>query len=238
MSGLNMQAAIVTGAGQGIGRAVALKLAAHAVHVILAGRTRAKLEGVAAEIAAAGGSSTIHALDVSEGAQVSALLEAVQGQFSHIDMLINCAGEAHLAPIEETAESDWERILAINLKAPFLLARAFLCLLRNSPNPNIINLSSKVALQGYGSVTAYSAAKAGLVGLTRSLAKELLGEAIRVVALCPGPVDTPMRWAATPDFDPKVVISAETVAATVWYIVNLPRGVTTGDILLQSMHYD
>src|SRR5262249_17224020 len=100
------------------------------------------------------------------------------------------------------------------------------------------NISSKVALKGYAAVTAYSASKAGVLGFTRSLAAELRPEGIRVVALCPGPVDTPMRWAATPDFDHKTVISAETVAETVWHLVSLPKGVTTAEIQIESIFYD
>jgi NAD(P)-dependent dehydrogenase (short-subunit alcohol dehydrogenase family) len=126
----------------------------------------------------------------------------------------------------------------MNLKGPFLMTQALLPLLRKSRNASIINIASKVALKGYGTVTAYTAAKAGLLGFTRSLAAELRDEEIRVVALCPGPVDTPMRWQATPDYDRKLVIQAETVADLMWQLVTLPRGVTTGEVLLQSVYYD
>lgn len=110
---------------------------------------------------------------------------------------------------------------------------------RASANPSIILVSSKVALRGYGGVAAYSAAKAGVVAdLPGQLAVELREERIRVTALCPGPVDTPMRWSATPDFDRDLVISAETIADTIWYLANLPRGTMTGELLIQSEIYD
>jgi NAD(P)-dependent dehydrogenase (short-subunit alcohol dehydrogenase family) len=94
-----------------------------------------------------------------------------------------------------------------------------------------------VALRGY-KVVAYSAAKAGVLGFARALSVSLREEGIRVVALCPGPTDTPMRWAASPDMSRDLVISAETIADTVWYVVNLPRGTSTGEILVQSELYD
>jgi NAD(P)-dependent dehydrogenase (short-subunit alcohol dehydrogenase family) len=163
-------------------------------------------------------------------------LERVAAQ---VDVLVNGAGEALIATLEDTSEADWDRILAVNLKGPFLMVRALLPLLRQSPNAIIINVASKVALSSYHKeVAAYTAAKTGLMGFTRALAAELREEGIRVVGLCPGPVDTPMRWAATPDHDPRQVIDAETIADTVMYLVQLPKGVTMGEILIQSINYD
>ena len=231
---MTQRVAIITGAGQGIGRAVAHNLAAQGVHPVLVGRTQAKLDAVAAELPMA----TVVAADVTDSAQVAACIKLVQDKFGNADILVNSAGEAFLMELEKTTDADFDRMIAINLKSAFLMARELLPMLRKSENASIINITSKVALQGYGEVTAYSAAKAGLVGFTRSLAKELREDEIRVVALCPGPVDTPMRWAATPDFDRRVVISAETVAQLVSYAVNLPRGTTMGEVLVESEHYD
>jgi NAD(P)-dependent dehydrogenase (short-subunit alcohol dehydrogenase family) len=230
--------AVVTGAGQGMGRAIALKLAANGVHLVLVGRTRAKLDRVAAEIEALEGSPTVVALDVAVSQQVQGLRATLEDAFPKVDMVIHCAGEAFISALEDTTEADWDRLLAVNLKGPFLITQALLPLLRQSENASIVMLVSKVALKGYGTVTAYSAAKTGLLGFTRSLAAELRDEEIRVVALCPGPVDTPMRWQATPDYERKLVIDANTVASTVWHVVTLPRGVTMGEILLESVHYD
>ncbi len=230
--------AVITGAGQGLGREVALKLAAHGVDVVLVGRTPEKLEAVASEIRALGRTPWVFPLDVTQSEQVEHLKTELLAVSPRIDMLINCAGEAFLMPVQDTTDADWERIVGINLKGPFYMVRALLPLLQASDNASIINVSSKVALQGYGSVTAYTAAKAGLVGFSRSLADELREDEIRVVALCPGPMDTPMRWEATPEFDPKVVMDSDVVADTVLLLVQLPRGVSTGEILIQSVHYD
>jgi NAD(P)-dependent dehydrogenase (short-subunit alcohol dehydrogenase family) len=232
------QVAVVTGAGQGMGRAIALKLAWNGFHVVLIGRTRAKLERVAAEIDRMGYSATVFPMDITVGEQADQLKQELASAAPQVDALVNCAGEAFIESLDNTTEADWDRILAVNLKGPFLLARALLPLLRQSPNASIINVVSKVALKGYQPVAAYTAAKTGLLGFTRALAAELRADEIRVVALCPGPVDTPMRWAATPDYDRKLVIDAETIADTVNYLVHLPRGVTMGEILIESVHYD
>jgi NAD(P)-dependent dehydrogenase (short-subunit alcohol dehydrogenase family) len=230
--------AVVTGAGQGLGRAIALRLAAGGIHIVLTGRTRSKLDRVASEIRAAGQQSTVIQLDVTQAEQVHQLERQIEGAFAQVDILVNCAGEALVATLEDTSEADWDRLLAVNLKGSFLMTQALLPLIRKSRNASIINIASKVALKGYHPVAAYSAAKTGLLGFSRALAAELREDEIRVVALCPGPVDTPMRWEATPDFDRKVVIDAESVAATVWHIVQLPRGVAMSDMVIESVHYD
>jgi len=240
MSDLPIQSrvAVVTGAGQGLGRAIALRLAACGIHVVLAGRTRSKLDRVASELQAAGHTSTVAEVDVTQTEQVQRFKSQLEKAFAQVDVLVNNAGEAFVATLEDTDEADWDRLLAVNLKGPFLMIRALLPLIRRSQNASIVNIASKVALRGYHPVAAYSAAKTGLLGFSRALAAELREDEVRVVTLCPGPVDTPMRWKATPDFDHRVVIDAETVAAMVEYIVQLPRGVTMSEVVIESVHYD
>jgi NAD(P)-dependent dehydrogenase (short-subunit alcohol dehydrogenase family) len=226
--------AVIIGAGQGMGKAVALKLARNHTHVYLVGRTRAKLEAVAQQIAEEGGQSTVFPADVSQDGALDSLKDELE---SGLDILINCAGEALMKSLDDTTFEDWQRIISINLTTSFVATHALLPCLRKSENASIILVASKVALRGYG-VVAYSAAKAGVVGFARALSVVLKEEGIRVVALCPGPTDTPMRWAATPEMSRDLVISADTVAETVWYLVNLPRGTSTGEILIQSELYD
>jgi len=233
------QTAVITGAGQGMGRAIALKLVTMDIHPILIGRTASKLESVAREIQQLGYTATMLSADLTDAAQVENILQQISSQNKSIDMLINCAGEAFIKSFSDTDLDAWNRILAINLTAPYQITHALLPLLRQSSNASIVNLVSKVALKGYTSgVTAYTAAKTGLLGFTRALSAELAPEEIRVVALNPGPVDTPMRRAATPDFDPKLIIQEQTIADLVAYIVTLPRGTTMGEVLVGSMHYD
>jgi NAD(P)-dependent dehydrogenase (short-subunit alcohol dehydrogenase family) len=177
--------------------------------------------------------------DLTDPAQIENVRQKIAHQTDSVDMLINCAGESFIKPFSDTDYEAFSRVIAINLTAHYLMTQAMLPLLRRSANASIINFASKVAIKGYGAgVTAYAAAKTGLLGFTRTLAAELAPEEIRVVALTPGPVDTPMRRAATPDFDPKLIIQERTISDLVAYIVTLPRGTTMGEVLVGSMHYD
>lgn len=225
--------ALITGAGQGIGRAIALRLGAGGFTSILVGRTAAKLEAVAAEITAAGGKAQVAPLDVTASAALNGLADRLSDQ--PLDALIHCAGEALVRPLTESTEADWDRVHAVNLKAPFLLVKAFLPHLKRSANATVLHIGSKTVYIGAPGVAAYTASKTGLLGLTRSLAAELKPEGIRVVLLSPGPADTPMRWAATPDYDRALLIQPEVVAEAAWHLVNLPRGVTAGDVLIESL---
>jgi NAD(P)-dependent dehydrogenase (short-subunit alcohol dehydrogenase family) len=234
----NLKQAVVIGAGQGIGAVTAELLAAHGLHVILIGRTAAKLDATAEKIRAAGGSAATYAADVVDPAALTGLTAALERDGRALDAVIHCAGEALIKPFDQLTIDDWDHVINVNLRAAFVSAQAFLPFLRRSSNPSLVFMSSKVALRGYGGISAYSAAKTGLVGFVRSLAAELAPEQIRVTALCPGPVATPMRWAATPDFDPALLIQPETVASTIWHIINLPRGTVAGEILIESGLYD
>jgi len=225
---------VVVGAGQGMGKAIALKLASQQIKVYLVGRTKSKLDAVATLIEAAGGAASVFPADVTIEGALDTLKAQLEGK---LDMLVNCAGEALLKTFDETTFEDWNRILSVNLNTAYLTTHALLPLLRQSENASIILLSSKVALKGYP-VVAYTAAKTGLMGFARSLNFSLREEHIRVVALCPGPADTPMRWAASPGMDRSLIISPEAIAETVSLLVNLPRGTTTGEILIQSDMYD
>lgn len=232
---MNNRTAVITGSGQGIGRAAALKLAALGYHVHLLGRTPEKLAQVAEEIHRQGGSAATHTLDVSDSAQVRALSDSF-GQ-SALDVLINNAGEALIKPLEDTTDAEWDLLHSVNLKAPFLMCRALSPHLRRSDNATVINIGSKTALAGFGGVAAYTAAKTGLLGLTRSLAAEWKDTTVRVVMLAPGPADTPMRWSATPDIDPAALVSPDTIAETIAWLVALPPGVVAGEVLVQTRSY-
>ena len=230
--------AVVIGGGRGIGRATALKLASSGARVIVAARTALELEDVVAEIEVNNGQATAHSLDVTQVAEVEAFVTDLRDKIEHVDVLVNCAGVALIAPLDTTSEADWDRVIDTNLKGTFLCTRTMLDLLRASESALIVNIASKVGLTGHAMVTAYTAAKAGVIGFSRALAQELSAENIRVVAICPGPVDTPMRWKATPKIDPKLVISAETVAETILFLATLNGHTTTSEIVLEAIVYD
>ena len=230
--------AVVIGAGRGIGRATALTLASSGARVIVAARKASQLESVVAEIEGRDGQAKAYPLDVTQGADVEAFASELRESLGRVDILVNSAGTAFIAPLETTTEADWDRVIDTNLKGTYLCIHAMLDLLRASEGALVINIASKVGLTGHGMVTAYTAAKAGVIRFSRALAQELSAENIRVVAICPGPVDTPMRWEATPKMDPKLVISAETVAETILFLVTLSGRAVTGEIVLEAIAYD
>ena len=228
--------AVITGAGQGSGRAIALRLGRAGARCLLVGRTASKLQGVAAEIAAQGGAASVHALDVTDDAAVAAFAAALDGET--VDILVNCAGDWLIAPLEDTSNEQLDHILGVNLRSPYALSRTLLPNLRRSDNASIINIGSLVTAISVGMVSAYTAAKVGLKGLSASLSAELKPERIRVVMISPGPADTPMRAAASPGIDKSILVQPQTIADMVYAVVSLPPGITTSDFVLYSMAWD
>ena len=235
---LSGKIAVVTGGGRGIGRATALKLASAGATVVAVARTESELLRLVEEIETLGGRGLACVADVTRSADVQVLASELDEKFGRVDILVNCAGVALIASLSGTSEADWDQVIDTNLKGTFLCTQAMLELLRNAGLGLVVNIASKVALTGHAMVTVYTAAKAGVLGFTRSLAQELSPENIRVVALCPGPVDTPMRWAATPDIDPRLLLPAEAVAETILFLAKLGGDTTTGEIILQTTNYD
>ena len=233
---MTAKTALITGAGQGMGRAIALKFAAADIHTVLVGRTESKLQSVAEEVRAMGGSATIQVVDLKDDEAVAQLAVALQG--TTVDMLINCAGDWLIEYLQDTSNAQLDHILDTNLRAPYILSRALLPNLRRSQNASIINIGSIVTAMSVPTVTAYTAAKVGLKGLTGSLAAELKPERIRAVMISPGPADTPMRAAASPGIDKSILVHTSTIAEMVYAVVSLPRGITTSDFVLYSMLWE
>lgn len=228
--------AVITGAGQGSGRAIAQRLSQDGIHTLLVGRTASKLHDTAEAIAAAGGEATAHALDVTDDAAVAQFGAALEGQT--VDILVNCAGDWLIAPLADTSNAQLDHILRVNLRAPYILSRTLLPNLRRSDNASIINIGSLVTAISAPMVSAYTAAKVGLGGMTKSLAAELKPDRIRVVMISPGPADTPMREAASPGIDKSILVQPETIAEMTHAVVTLPRGITTSDFVLYSMLWE
>jgi NAD(P)-dependent dehydrogenase (short-subunit alcohol dehydrogenase family) len=237
-STLESKVALVIGGGRGIGRATALRLASEGASVIVAARTASELDNVVAEIQAKGGYAVGRSIDTTNANDLRSLADEIAEEFGRIDVLVNSAGASLIAPLESTTESSWDRIIETNLKGPYLSTRTMLGLLRASEGGQVVNIASKVGVTGYRLVSAYTASKAGLIGFSRALAQELRDEGIRILVICPGPVDTAMRWEATPNLDPDLTISADTVAETILFLVTLDRRAVMNEVILEAIAYD
>lgn len=185
-------AAVVTGAGSGIGRAVAQALAESGAAVLVADLFREKAEETVAAIQQAGGSAAPFAADVSDPAAVQAMIDAAVELFGGVGILVNNAGLQYVAPIEDFPLERWNRIIAVMLTGPFLCTKAALPLMRRAGWGRVINIASIHGKYASPFKAAYVSAKHGLVGLTRVTAIETATAGITANAICPGFVDTPL----------------------------------------------
>jgi pteridine reductase len=183
--------AIVTGGARRVGRALSLALAGAGARVVVNyHRSRAEADDTVAEIAAVGGSALAVQADVSREADTARLVEAAADRFGSVDIVVNSASLFESAPFEQIAAEDWDRVLAVNLRGPFLLSRAAVPLLRRDGGGVIVNILDLSAFQPWPSYAHHGVAKAGLAHLTRILARALAPE-VRVNAIAPGTVLPP-----------------------------------------------
>ena len=184
---LDRRHALVTGGGRGIGAAVADALTAQGMRVSLIGRTRETLEAAQTELGLTGG---IFVADVTDEVSINDALEAFRSEHGAIEVLVNNAGAAESAPFKATSRELWDRMLAVNLTGTYTVTRAVLSDVSQARAGRIVNIASTASLKGYAYVSAYCAAKHGVLGLTRALALELAGTNATVNAVCPGFTDT------------------------------------------------
>ncbi|MBF0422687.1 MAG: SDR family NAD(P)-dependent oxidoreductase [Magnetococcales bacterium] len=214
--------ALVTGAGAGIGRAVAELYAQQGAHVILLGRTQAKLEETSDLIAVAGGRAIILPLDLENGLdRIPAAVMAVHERFGRLDILVNNAGIlGTLTPLEHFDTVLWEQVLRINVTAPFFLTREFIPLLKKSSDASVINVVSTVAFKGRAFWGAYAASKAALVNMTETWSGESPSLGIRFNTVNPGATRTSMRRIAYPGEDPNTLPTPQQVAKVFLYLAS------------------
>ena len=233
--------AIVTGGSRGIGRAIALRLADEGADVaVCASSSATSAEAVAEEIRAKGRKALGCQADVSNAAQVEALISETLEAFSSIDILVNNAGINRDGLIMRMKEEDWDSVLDVNLKGAFLCTKAVSRSMMKARSGRIVNLSSVVGLMGNAGQVNYSASKAGLLGLTKSSAKELGSRGITVNAVCPGFIPTDMTdrmpeqaKAALTDLIPLGRLgTTENIAAAVAFLASDDASYITGQSIV------
>ncbi len=192
MANLEGRTALVTGASQGIGRACALELARRGARVALAARNEAKLEAVLQEITAAGGQGKAFVLDLASEDSIHAAAKAALSHFGSVDILINNAGITKDNLLLRMKRVDWDQVLAVNLTGAFLLTQVLLNPMLRARWGRIINISSVVGQVGQAGQANYSASKSGLIGFTKSMARELASRSVTVNAVAPGYIETAM----------------------------------------------
>ncbi len=187
---LDGRVAIVTGGGGGLGSGICPALAAAGAMVVVAGRTKEKLDRVAADVNAAGGQAIAVEVDIADGSSIAAMTERVLSELGGIDVLINNAAVYHRKPWTEITEADWDQVLDTNLKGYYLCARAAYPALKESGHGRVINVASITFFGGVPFLLDYVASKGGIVGFTRALAREVGPDGITVNTLSPGAFPT------------------------------------------------
>lgn len=219
---------VITGASSGIGRALARRFARAQWRLALAARNAKALEEVAHEARKAGADALAVATDVTRDADVAALADAVRAKWGAAHVVINNAGLGTWGPLAETTVADFDQTIATNLRGPFLVMKAFLPLLRAAEgNRAIVNVASVSGMSGTAGIGAYAASKFGLRGLTQSVAAELADEGIRVFAVNPGYVATPM----VDDVPQERMIAPDDLAEWIWACVHAPATIQLEDVV-------
>ena len=223
--------AIVTGASRGIGRAICIALAQEGATIVLAARSSDTLQEAADRVTQAGGKAHVVVTELTNEESIKNLVKETETTLGRLDLLVNNAGITHSATLEETATDDWDRCMQVNARAPFILCREALLLLRQSPAGYIINIASVVGVKGYPLQSAYTSSKHALRGMTISLSEELRDSNIRVHLLCPGGVDTDMVGGVRPDIRKGELMKPEEIAELVVYLVT-----HKGNAVIDELH--
>lgn len=232
---LTGQVALITGGGRGLGAAICRALA-EAGATVVAADVRADLaEQVAAAVTGAGGKCTAVALDVTDDAAAGDLIARLAAEHGGLHVLVNNAGIDRTVPFAELTLADWDRILAVNLRGPFVMARHVFPLMRAAGRGHVVNIVSTAARRAWASATAYHASKWGLLGFSHALHVEARAHGIKVTAVIAGGMRTPFLLERFPDLDPARLQAPETVAATVLHVLTLPAESVIPEVMVLPM---
>lgn len=227
---LTGKVALVTGGSSGIGLAVARAFRQAGMGVAIAARGRERLEEAAAML---GEGALAVPADVADADQVAALFERTRDYFGGLDVLVNNAGTGGWGPVDGLDPAEWDRVQGVNVRGAFLCSRAAWPLLRARGGGYILNISSVAGKEGFAGASAYATSKFALMGLSESLREEGMPLGIKVTAICPGYVDTPMVAGAKVPQDE--MIRPDDIAATCLYLLGLSPAVSVPEIVMYRM---
>jgi NAD(P)-dependent dehydrogenase (short-subunit alcohol dehydrogenase family) len=235
MTDLAGKVALVTGGAQGLGEAICHALAAAGMIVLVADIREETAEKVASEIGAEGGKAIALRLDVTDEHQIlSSVTKAIE-EHGHLDVLINNAGTDLTVPIEELDVQDWDRILAVNLRAPFILSKAVISHMKERQTGHIVNVASTASKRAWANASAYHASKWGLVGFSHALHVEARPHRVKVTAVIAGGMQTPFILDRFPDTPLEKLQDPKNVADTIRYILTQPPETVIPEVMVVPM---
>jgi len=235
MSELENQVAFVTGGAGGLGTAICRTLARSGCHVVVVDVRASEAAAVAQQLNADGLQATALNLDLTDSTQMAQAIEDVASRFGRLDILVNNAGRDLTVPVEELSIDAWDGILSVNLRAPFVLSRAVLPVMKRQGAGSIINIVSTAALRAWPNASAYHASKWGLLGFSHALHTEARPSNIRVTAVIAGGMKTPFLTDRFPDIDLNLLQDPQNVAETVRFILQTPQGSVIPEMLVLPM---
>jgi short-subunit dehydrogenase len=226
--------ALITGASSGIGKATALAFAKAGINLALVGRDQVKLTAVAQAAEAVGVTAKTYVIDLSELDQVADKIAMIAAESDNLDILVNNAGIAYTGSIADTPLADWQQVIGLNLTSVFQCVQGILPHMRQQQSGIIVNVSSIAGKQVFPNWGIYSVSKFGLMALTQAIAGEERANGIRVTAICPGSVNTPLWDTATvqADFDRSAMLTPEMVAEGILYAVLAPAGAVVEELTI------